>query len=293
MTQVSGTLCKALNFAYGVGATQGVDWGVRTCFCDPNGRLAMSQEGKQLWLRLLRPYAEILTPIEEIVDFPKRLEVAGRTCWKSEGRITDTSALSFVAMICKRGHESVLEHCSITVRIVCSRACSHQLVRHRIGSYSQVSLRYVNQTKRDALQIILPEPLEAILDLPAHPETQAVYVSHDPYPDGPIRCITSPPCPEPDLVKPGCDRTVFDQWASHALLSYATYSDLVRAGWNPEDARFVLPIGVQTEVVTTYNLRQWRHVFIERALNKAAQWEIRRVTGSLLERLGQLLPCVL
>lgn len=73
----------------------------------------------------------------------KRIEKEGRTCYKSEDRITDESAKSFVRMLIERGHESVLEHESITVRFVCDRGVSHEIVRHRLASYSQESQRYV------------------------------------------------------------------------------------------------------------------------------------------------------
>ena len=74
----------------------------------------------------------------------KLIEAAGRTCYQSEDRITEDSAEKFVKMILKRGHDSVLEHASMTVRIVTDRGISHEIVRHRIGmSYSQESTRYV------------------------------------------------------------------------------------------------------------------------------------------------------
>lgn len=73
----------------------------------------------------------------------KRIEKAGRICYKSENRITEESAKAFVRMLIERGHESVLEHESITVRFICDRSISHEIVRHRLASYSQESQRYV------------------------------------------------------------------------------------------------------------------------------------------------------
>ncbi len=72
------------------------------------------------------------------------IESAGRTCYKSEAKITEGSAEKFVRMIVKRGHDSVLEHASATFRIITDRGISHEIVRHRIAcSYSQESTRYV------------------------------------------------------------------------------------------------------------------------------------------------------
>ena len=107
-------------------------------------------------ITIVKPSYEILTPTQQILDMPRALEIAGRTCYKSEDRITDVSGEKFVRMICRRNHVSVLEHCSISARIICSRACSHQLVRHRLAAYSQESQRYCNYGKKD-FQFICPQ----------------------------------------------------------------------------------------------------------------------------------------
>jgi len=72
------------------------------------------------------------------------IELAGRTCYKSEEKITNGSAERFAAMILKRGHESVVEHVVASVRLVTNRGVTHELVRHRICSFSQESTRYVS-----------------------------------------------------------------------------------------------------------------------------------------------------
>lgn len=92
-------------------------------------------------MELVYPGVEILTPINgnEIL---KHIERCGRVCYKSEDRITDGSAERFVAGLIRRGHESVLEHYSITVKFTCDRGVSHEIVRHRLASYSQESTRY-------------------------------------------------------------------------------------------------------------------------------------------------------
>jgi len=95
-------------------------------------------------ITVVEPGFEILTDIDGI---EQHIERCGRTCYKSEDRITDGSAERFVRNICRNRHESVLEHASITVLIKCSRACSHQIVRHRLNSFSQESQRYVKVIK--------------------------------------------------------------------------------------------------------------------------------------------------
>lgn len=85
------------------------------------------------------------------------IEKAGRTCYKSEARITPESAEAFVRTILKSGHESVIEHASATFRIVCDRGISHEIVRHRLASYSQESTRYCNYGKKGG-EIAVIEP---------------------------------------------------------------------------------------------------------------------------------------
>ena len=79
----------------------------------------------------------------------KKIEKCGRVCYKSEGKIKEGSAEKFVASIIKRGHESVIEHVSFTVKFIVDRGVSHEMVRHRIASFSQESTRYCNYSKDD------------------------------------------------------------------------------------------------------------------------------------------------
>lgn len=79
----------------------------------------------------------------------KKIERCGRVCYKSEEKIDEGTAEKFVAGIIKRGHESVLEHVSFTVRFIVDRGVSHELVRHRIASFSQESTRYCNYGNDD------------------------------------------------------------------------------------------------------------------------------------------------
>lgn len=86
-----------------------------------------------------------LTPItgEEI----KMIERAGRTCYKSEDKITEQSAKEFVENLIKRGHEAMLEHSSLSVKFICDRGVSHELVRPRLASFAQESTRYCNYSQ--------------------------------------------------------------------------------------------------------------------------------------------------
>ena len=94
-------------------------------------------------MKIIKPYHEIIDTLngKEIL---KKIELCGRVCYKSEDKITSESAERFVSQIIKSGHESVLEHFSFSVRFITDRGISHEIVRHRLASYSQESTRYCN-----------------------------------------------------------------------------------------------------------------------------------------------------
>jgi len=211
-------------------------------------------------IEIIEPHSIVLTPVDEVRDFPRRLELAGRTCYKSEGKITSTSSAAFIERILRSGHHSVLEHCSITVKIVGDRSMSHQLVRHRIAAYSQESMRYCDYTRDKyggKLQVVLPPTVAA---RPVEPVGKEVLAS---------------------------GMTV---WGEAVLHAYIAYVRLREAGVPAEDARSVLPQATKTEVVTTFNIRQWRHVFKLRALDAHAQWQIRRLMMGILGAFNDVCP---
>lgn len=122
-------------------------------------------------MRVIQQSVEIMGCGGQPVDgaaMLKHIELCGRVCYKSEDKITEDSAERFVRQIIKSGHESVLEHASITVRFVCDRGVSHEIVRHRIASYSQESTRYCNYDKdKFGGEISVVEPVdvgESMLD---------------------------------------------------------------------------------------------------------------------------------
>lgn len=105
-------------------------------------------------MKVVNPSFEILTKINGN-SILKSVESKARVCYKSEEKITDASCIAFVKKIIERGHEAMIEHESISVKIVCDRGISHEIVRHRLASYAQESTRYVNY-KGDDIQFINP-----------------------------------------------------------------------------------------------------------------------------------------
>ena len=94
-------------------------------------------------MKIIKPSYEIIDKLDSS-EILKKIELCGRVCYKSEARITENSAREFVKQIIKAGHESVLEHFSFSVRFITDRGVSHEIVRHRMASYSQESTRYCN-----------------------------------------------------------------------------------------------------------------------------------------------------
>lgn len=131
---------------------------------------------------------EIISPKVEFIfdkyipsgeNMLKMIEIAGRTCYKSENKITRESAADFIRMLIRKGHESVLEHINYSVKFICDRSTSHQLVRHRIASYSQESQRYINYKKRNSFVFVKPVELTNQTDINIW--TNSVHKSVDDY----------------------------------------------------------------------------------------------------------------
>ena len=226
-------------------------------------------------ITVVPPRVEILTPLDD--SHLKLLELAGRTAYKSEDRITSDSASKFVKMIRDLGHESVLEHVSASVRIIGSRSMSHQLVRHRLNSFVQESQRFCNYSKK-GFQVICPPKI----GIPCGPYYFSEDYTFDFFMD------ETRQEPYPDNWFTGPSRT----WLANRADNYLEYLYYLEKGIPPEDARECLPNATKTELVMTCNLRQWRSVFAQRALNKHAQWQIRQLMQGVLIEFGKSLPAV-
>jgi len=167
-------------------------------------------------MQIIEPSFTILesTPNMELL-----IEKAGRTCYKSEEALGTNE--NFIQRLIKRGHGSVLEHGSITVSLTVDRGISHELVRHRIASFSQESTRYVNYGGREPRFIC---PVGICSD---EPKQWRSYVA----------------------------------WRGVMESSFEVYERLLGHGVKPEDARSVLPNALATDIVVTTNVREWRHIF--------------------------------
>ena len=159
----------------------------------------------------------------------KHIERAGRVCYKSESRISDTSAEKFIANIIKSGHESVIEHVSLTFKIICDRGVTHEIVRHRLASYSQESSRYCNYSSDkfgNELTFIKP-------------------------------CFWNE------------DDENYKLWKETLEVIEKNYLTMIKNGARPEQARSILPNSLKTEIFMTANMREWRHFLKLRTSKRA------------------------
>ena len=170
---------------------------------------------------------KIIPPSHRILALPdkaavlKMLERIGRTCYKSEDKMTPDSARDFVKRLVRSGHHSVIEHLGFTVHFICDRGISHELVRHRLASFSQESTRYANYSKDQfgkEITVIRPYFWDRSSDL-------------------------------------------YAVWRQAMIQAEEKYLHLIELGARPEEARTVLPNSLKTELIMTCNLREWRHVF--------------------------------
>jgi thymidylate synthase (FAD) len=198
-------------------------------------------------MKVIKPYFVI----EDELDgerFLKSLEKYGRVCYKSEINITLDSAKKFITNILKNHHESVIEHEKVTVRIICDRGVTHEIVRHRIGSYSQESTRYCDYKKSGEVVFIKP-------------------------------CFWKE------------DNPRYLIWEKSMKEAEQEYNDLRKLGATPQEARSVLPNSLKTEIIVTYNLREWCHFFKLRCSTKAHP-QMREVAVPLLAEFKKLIPII-
>ncbi len=163
---------------------------------------------------------EIMTPLDKEFIF-RHLELCIRNCYKSEDKITPDSAEKMIQKIIELGHEAMLEHFSITVRLITDIGVYKDLTRHRIASFAIESTRYCNYAKgKFGSEITVIEPPELI------PGTEA-----------------------------------YNIWFSTMQQIERAYNDLAALGYKADVCRMLLPHSVKASVIMTANIREWRHIF--------------------------------
>lgn len=202
-------------------------------------------------MKICKQGFEIITTLDNEY-ITKHIERCGRICYKSEANITDESAEKFIKGIIKRGHESVIEHYSFSVKFITDRSVTHEIVRHRIASYSQESQRYVKYAGNNELTFIEPVYLDFESDN-------------------------------------NVEEYMCDLWKDAMVESECFYNKMLENGSTPEQARAVLPNSTRTEIIMTANLRSWRN-FMKLRTDKTAHPQIRLLAQGLLIELKKQIP---
>jgi len=200
-------------------------------------------------MRIIEPGFEILTDIsEDGIQEYKNIEKIARVCYKSEDRITEDgeSAKKIISMLINKGHEAMLEHGYLTVKFICDRGVSHELVRHRIASWAQESTRYVNYAKEQ--------------------------FGHE------ITVI------KPCFWNDDLHSKQYNLWKESCEKAEQTYFELLHEGATPQEARSVLPNSTKTEIVMTANYREWRH-FLKLRTASDAHPQMQQIARPLLDKL--------
>lgn len=206
---------------------------------------------------------------------PEKLAAtAAKLCYSSSGigalreGLTPEKTADYLDMLVSIGHESVLEHVSFTFGIEgISRACSHQLVRHRIASYSQKSQRYVNE---NCFDFITPPAISEL------PEAKTEF-------DRIMDQLTESYAMIADLLTEKHKQTFMAEG-----MDESSAASKARKLAN-EDARFLLPNACETKIVVTMNVRSLFNFFRHRCCNRA-QWEIRAVAEEMLRLCLEAAP---
>lgn len=197
----------------------------------------------------------------------KLIATAAKLCYSSsdidhlmEG-LTPDKVDSFINMLMEIGHESPIEHVTFTFGIEgISRACSHQLVRHRIASYSQKSQRYVNETQ---FEYVTPPSIKKRHEL------------RDMF-DEKMR----------DIQKAYTEMKIL---LKNALIEEDGMDPKVAEKAANEDTRFLLPNACCTSIIVTMNIRSLFNFFKHRCCNRA-QWEIRAVANEMWQLCMDVAP---
>ncbi len=216
---------------------------------------------------------------------------AGEIFSMSEGEVRE-----WIRELVRRSHGSPLEHSSYTFLVEgCSRVCTHQLVRHRIASYSQQSLRYSEGILRDAA---VKASQRVGLDCPPRPgEGPGRREAYACYSKSLAEAARAAEAGEewavdvarlgfvfpPGIPAPGA-------YASQVLRATAGYYDLLARGAKREDARYLIPMSVRTRIVVTMNARELLESFLQLRMCTRAQWEIRRVAWLIWKELVKVHP---
>lgn len=198
----------------------------------------------------------------------KLIASAAKLCYSSVGvdeiaeNLNSESVDKFVKMLMSYGHESPVEHISFTFGIEgVSRSLTHQLVRHRIASYSQQSQRYV---KLKQFEYVIPPSIEK------DEESKKIFID------------------TMEMIQDSYDKLVdslMEKYLNEGMKKMAAEKKAI------EDARYVFPNACETKIVVTMNARSLMNFFHHRCCERA-QWEIRELADEMLRQVREVAPVI-
>lgn len=217
--------------------------------------------------------------VELIAHTPNPQEVvaaAAKLCYSRVGvedimeKLDEESTAKFVHMLSDLGHESPIEHVSFTFAVEgVSRTLTHQLVRHRIASYSQQSQRYV---KLDQFQYVVPDSIKDI------PEARQIFIEAMEEDQKTYDKLV-------DILKKKHTARLLEEGVDEKRALRAAEKMAI------EDARYVFPNACETKIVLTMNARSLMNFFRHRCCSRA-QWEIRRMADEMLKEVKKVAPAL-
>lgn len=234
-------------------------------------------------MKIIKPSATIKQP-ELLKNSLQQIEYAARISHRSENIQKPENTLDFIQkVIMDRGDWSVVEHITAQVEIICDRGISHEIVRHRLFSYTHESTRFVNYKNKIEPSFIYPQvniECPYCLDGNELSESTSCFREIDKTPF--YHCITPGDCRE-------C-KYDFD-WLKSIQESEKRYKSLIERGWRPQEARSVFPNALASKLLMTGNLRNWRNFFLKRT-TKQSHPQMREITIPLLEDFQKLIPII-
>jgi thymidylate synthase (FAD) len=187
----------------------------------------------------------------------RKIEWCARISHRSEEAQTEDSWSRFIrTVVLEHGDWSVVEHASATVDMLVDRGVTHEIVRHRLFSFTQESTRFVNYEKKMPPSFIMPD-LSNVAE--RAPNGERVELS------------------------------AMEWWRHGINTAESVYKGLLKCGYPPQIARSVFPNALASRIIITGNLRNWRHFFIMRT-TKEAHPQMRQVTIPLLAEFKGKIP---
>jgi len=213
---------------------------------------------------LVKPSFIIDPEMRSGADILSRLRAKANTCYKPEKASPKSNYDFMYDLVHNKKHTSVLRHEQASMKLICSRSTSHQIVRHGLAHFLQESQRYCNYSNKNNGELVIVIP----------------FYLHDEIEEGVFKSFSN--------FKGSTTATI---WLSSMLQAEHSYKVLIEEGWKPERARGVLPNDCKTEVEITANLEELRHIFKQRADSHADE-SMQYLMYPALAEFKKLIPVI-